>query len=764
MSFMTLKIAAPGVKLVQTRTLAMTNVVTSQLIRWREGLVEKLGGWAQFFGFPVLGPVRELWAWEDLNIQTHLAAAGDQGVSVITNNSIITPGPIYNVRTPTGLETTAGSASVLVDDVGSDASSYENVTLQVPYSVGGIVIYPNNYAITDIGSPDQYTIASTNLVTGAPLPAITSDTSGYLCTLTSTTSSYVITVVLANHGLSVGSNFSIVLPTTLGGVTLSGFYSVQTVEAAATASASAAYSSGSTFTVASAPSGVIPPGTLITDTTTGNPVGTFASISGTTITINEANPLHPVASGNALSFASGTFTIFAPNTATSNDTENYGNVALQLIQWVVATQTPPGGGWGDGGWGLGSWGESVPGSPVTGTTYLADDWCMANFGSILIMNPEDGPLFQWDPTIGIQSAQIIVPAPSKLHGFFIAMPEQMIVGYGASTQGVQDPMLVAWCDAGDFNTWIAGTTNQAGTYRLTRGSHIVGGLQGPLQGLLWTDVGLWLMQYIGYPDVWGFLEISQGCGLIAKKAAAVVGINVYWMSQDGFWMYGGGAAQRIPCDVWDVIKSNINTAFYRNIRAASNTTFDEITWYFPSTASTSGENDTYVKLNVLAGEWDYGSLAISEWIDQNVFGMPISAMPDGLGDGNSLVMQHEISPDANGQGLAYSFRTGYFQLSEAEDFVFADYVIPDFRWRLFNQANVISAEVQLTFFVNDWPDDPNNPPVAFGPYIVTNATQAVDIRCRGRYFSIEVAGNDIGSFMRLGGLKFRIAPDGRNPN
>jgi hypothetical protein len=760
---MTLKIAAPGVKLVQTRTLAMANIVASQLIRWREGLVEKLGGWAAFFGYPVLGPVRELWAWEDLNSQTHLAAAGDQGVSVITNNSVVTPGPLYNLRAPTSISSVAGSANFQVNDVGSDASAYEGVTLQVPYSVGGVAIYPGNYRISAVGSPDEYSIAVTNPTTGALLPAVTTDATGFLCTLTSTTSSTTITVTLANHGLAVGSNFSIVLPTTLGGVTLSGFYTVQSVQAAPTASASAAFTSGTTFTVASAPTGVVP-GSLITDTSTGLPVATFASISGTTITIRESGPLNPVASGNALSFASGTFTIFAPNTATSNDTENYGNVSIALVQWVVATQVPPGGGWGDGGWGLGSWGESPPAPPVTGTTLTAVDWCMANFGSTLIMNPENMPLFHWDPTIGILSAQLIVPGPSKVHGFFIAMPEQQIVAYGASTGGVQDPMLVAWCDAGNFNTWIASASNQAGTYRLTRGSRIVGALQGPLQGLIWTDVGLWLMQYIGYPDVWGFLEISQGCGLIAKKAAAVVGINVYWMAQDGFWIYGGGAAQRIPCDVWDVIKSNINTAFYRNIRAAANTPYDEITWYFPSTASTSGENDMYVRLNVLAGEWDYGSLAISEWIDQNVFGMPISAMPDGLGDGNSLIMQHEISNDANGQPLAYSYRTGYFQLSEGEDFVFCDYCIPDFKWRRFNQANVISAAVQLTMYVNDWPDDPNNPPIAIGPQTVTNATQAIDIRCRGRYFSIEIAGNDLGSFSRLGGLKFRIAPDGRNPN
>lgn len=760
MAFITLKLMAPGVKKVQTPTLVQATVVESNLIRWREGLPEKLGGWQMFFGYPIPGPIRDLWAWEDLNLATHLAAAGDQGVSVITNNSLSTIGPLYNTRNPTSIQSVAGSNIFAVNDVGSDATTYESITLQTPYSVGGVVLYPGNYQIVNVGSPDEYSIAAVSLSTGLPVLAATTDSAGTGASFTTTAGSPTVSVALANHGLSVGSNFSVVLSTSVGGIVLRGFYSIASVTAPATATASAAYTSGSTFAVSSAPAGPPVPGTLITDTTSGLPIGTFASIAGTTITINEANPLNHVASGDGLSFASGNFTFIAQSQAMSADTETYGNTTIQCIQWVVISQLPPGGGWGDGGWGLGAWGESTPPPPITGTYVTGDDWCMENFGSALVINPEDEPLFAWDPTIGIGNAQVIVPAPSIVHGFFIAMPQQMVVAFGASTQGVQDPMLVAWCDAGDYNTWLASPANQAGTYRLTRGSRIIGGLQGPLQCLLWTDVGLWLMQYIGYPDVWGFLEISRGCGLIAKKAAVVCGINVYWMSLDSFFVYSGGGATPMQCDVWDVLKYNLNLDYVRNIRAAANTIYNEVVWYYPSIASTSGENDSYIKFNVLTGEWDYGMLPVSEWIDSNVFTYPISAMPASAT--TSYVMQHEVSPDANGQPLQYRLKTGFFALNEAEDFVFCDYCIPDFKWRRYSQSPAISAQIELTFFVQNFPEDPNNPAVAIGPYTVTNQTDALDIRCRGRYFSVQVAGNDLGSFMRLGGLKFRIAPDGRN--
>jgi hypothetical protein len=704
MPFMTLKLIAPGVKAVQTPTQVMTAIVASNLIRWREGLPEKIGGWATFFNFPVPGYIRELWAWEDLDSVAHLAAAGDSGLNVLTGNSLQAVGPLYQVRHPTALQTTAGSPLVLVDDVGSNASTYENVTLQTPYSVGGIVIWQGNYPIVHVGSPDQYTI-------NVGQNAATTAASGVVPIFVTTVGSAVVTVTLPSSTgtppplLAPGSNFSVVLPTQVGGITLAGFYTVASIVSA------------------------------------------------------------------------GVFTIMAANQALTADSRNYGNIggAPQLIQWIVVTQQPPGGGWGDGPYGgfvpptsgTTSWGTAPAPPPITGTTVVATDWCMENFGSVLLANPEDNALFQWDPTVGLNNAQLVAPAPAIIHGMFVAMPEQMVVTYGASTQGVQDPMLVAWSDAGNFNTWLAGTANQAGTYRLSRGSRIVGGIQGPMQCMLWTDVGLWLMQYIGYPDVWGFLEISRGCGLIAKKAVCVVGTQVFWMSRDGFWVYAGGGAMRLQCDVWDILKNNLNLAFLRNIRCGANTGFDEVCWHCPSAASTNGENDIYVKFNVVTNEWDYGYQNVSEWIDQNVFGNPISAMPTApaaAGGNQSLIMQHEEVADANGQPLQYMLRTGYFQLMDGEEFIFCDYCIPDFKWKRFAQPGNVSAQIQLTFFVNDWPDDDLNPPIAIGPFTVNNRTQAVDIRCRGRYFSLQVAGNDLGSFMRLGGLKFRIAPDGRNPN
>jgi hypothetical protein len=129
---------------------------------------------------------------------------------------------------------------------------------------------------------------------------------------------------------------------------------------------------------------------------------------------------------------------------------------------------------------------------------------------------------------------------------------------------------------------------------------------------------------------------------------------------------------------------------------------------------------------------------------------------------NSSIMQMEMSQDANGQPINWMIQTGFFMLSDGEDKVFVDWMLPDFRWRRWQQPQSTSATVEMTLYTAEEPDDPVDRWVPYGPFVVTNATGAVEVRCRGRYFFAQIQGNDLGSFVRLGGIKFRAAPDGRN--
>lgn len=423
----------------------------------------------------------------------------------------------------------------------------------------------------------------------------------------------------------------------------------------------------------------------------------------------------------------------------------------EYVYYIGGGPLPMGTGYGIGGYGTGGYGTGGTPSANPGTPITATDWSLDNWGSILIANPFGGAIYAYDPLTNPPIAPVIPEAPVVNVGLFVAMPQRQIIAYGSTFNGIIDPLLVRWCDIENFFQWIALPTNQSGSYRLTRGSKIVGSIQGPQQSLLWTDVGLWSMQYIGQPYVYSFNEIGTGCGLIAQKAAGTIGGIVYWMGRSQFYMLSSNGIETVYCPIWDVIFQDLDTdaAALDKIRFAANSLFNEVSWYYPSSDG-GGDVDKYVKYNTFLKQWDYGTLTRTAWINQSVLGPPIGA------DATSYIYQHETSPDADGQPMNPSFRTGFFEMNEAQDKVFVDQVWPDMKWGYFDGTQ--NANVQITFYYADYPGDT---PRTSGPFTVTQTTKYVTPRFRARLMAIQIESDDIGSWWRCGGVRYRLAADGR---
>lgn len=400
-----------------------------------------------------------------------------------------------------------------------------------------------------------------------------------------------------------------------------------------------------------------------------------------------------------------------------------------------------------------------------------EDWSLDNWGENLLAAPVNGGIYQWVPGAGNPVATIIPEAPPVNDGFFVAMPQRQVVAWGSTFTGIQDPLLIRWCDVENYFSWAGTTTNQAGSYRIPKGSKIVGGIQGPQQGLIWTDLACWAMQYIGPPYVYSFNEIGTGCGLIDHKAAASMNGVIYWMSQSQFFRLSGSGVETIPCPVWDVIFQDLDTSNLNKIRIAPNSRFGEVSWFYP-TISNGGEVSHYVKYNIALNQWDFGALQRTAWINQSVLGAPIGStqLPGG---GNAYwLVQHETSANAvDASNEPYPmpsyFQTGYFALNEGDFLTFIDEFWPDAKWGYYdgevNGGAVYqspAAVLKLTFYVTNYPGDA---PIAYGPFTLEQSTQYVIPRLRGRLVSIKIENpsDQIGSFWRIGNMRYRFQPDGK---
>ena len=707
MAHSTLKLRA-GVDTNETPVLNEAGVSSCQLIRYRLsrlglGLIEKLGGWSKFYPTQLPSVTRSLHAWEDLDGDAWVAAGmetdttgsgylgvmvGSQGSNGITTGSglnLITPS--FNVANPVpGVAATAGSPLVTVTDGGlaTPVSTFDSVYFVTPVSVGGVVLF-GLYSVYAVLTSTSYQVVATNVLQ-QPLPATSSGSPGTLPAFTSVANSPSIAVLFANHGETVGSTFTILLPQTVGGIVLYGDYIVTSVTGA------------------------------------------------------------------------NNFTFLAAGSAVSNATVTMNGDLMNLVYNLGGAVGYAPAGYGESGYGEGGYGIGGGAPVIGGTTCNASDWSLGNWGATLLACPESAVvggvsmsgIYEWQPDTSSNIAAIIPQAPPVNDGFFVAMPQRQIVAWGSTFTGIQDRLLVRWCDIENYNAWVATVTNQAGSYRIPTGSRIVGGIQGPQQGLLWTDIGIWSMQYIGQPYVYSFNEIGTGCGLIARKAAASLNGVVFWMGPAQFYRLDANGVNPINCPVWDVVFQNLNLIHLGSIRVAVNSLFNEISWFYPSTSS-SGYNDSYVKYNVVLDAWDFGLLDRSAWINQSVVGPPLGAAASTL-----YLYQHEISPDADGQALISNFTTGFFSLSDADVKIFIDEVWPDMKWGAYSGPQ--NATVNLTFGVSDFP---GQTPTNIGPFSFTSASTYVSPRLRGRLLQLTIGSSDIGSFWRLGGMRYRGAPDGR---
>ena len=649
---------------------------------------------------------------------------------------------------PVSFTTATGSAVVLIDDVGSGLDAFDVVDIKTQVSVGGLVLF-GLYQVTPI-TTDQYSIVARDVLGNFAYATSTVANGGAVPAFTFTTGSGNVKVTLNNHGLLAGDTFPILLQTVAGSVSLQGNYTVQSLDTGSPTNAfNINASSAATTTATLTASGTGSVATLTHSNTYMAPVGSTIVVAG--VTPAGYNGTHTVTASSAgsVSFASATTgaQTVAGTILVSVAKENGGNASVTFYNGFgpAAANT----GYGVGGYGTGGYGSGVVGVSSTATAITAVDWSLDNWGETLIASPLDGPIYEWSPSANNPVATVISQAPQVNEGCFVAMPQRQIIAYGSTFNGVKDPLLVRWCDVANYNAWVGLITNQAGSYRIPKGSKIIQGIQGPQQGLLWTDLAVWAMQYVGPPFVYQFNEIGTGCGLIGRRAAASVNGIVYWMGQSQFFRLAGSGVEPIRCPVWDVIFQDLDTTNLDKIRVAPNSRFGEISWFYP-TYGNGGEVSHYVKYNFLLDQWDFGELARTAWINESVLGPPIGAAP------NQLIYQHETSPDADGQPMVSSFQTGYFVLTEANVKMFIDQIWPDMKWGYYGGAQ--SAQVRLTFYVTDYP---GQTPLQYGPYTMTQATTFITPRFRGRLVSIKMESSDIGSFWRIGNMRYRYQEDGK---
>ncbi len=452
--------------------------------------------------------------------------------------------------------------------------------------------------------------------------------------------------------------------------------------------------------------------------------------------------------------------------ATTSDSGNGGSSVVGAYQINTGLNTTIiGTGWGAGTWSRGTWGS---GASLTVSGQTLRIWSHDNFGEDLIINVRDGDIFYWDKSSGTSSRAVELAslagsnkAPTVAKQVIVSDRDRHVIAFGCDSElepGVQDPLLIRFSDQENILEWQSLVTNTAGDLRIGSGSKIITAVETRQQVLVFTDVSLHAMQFLGPPFTFGINSISENITIASPLSAIAVEDNVFWMGAEEFYAYGG-AVQRLPCSVRDYVFTNINNNQLEKVTAGLNTAFSEVTWFYPS--ATSSENDSYVTYNYDQKIWYYGLMSRTCWLDRGVNVDPIAASTD-----HYLYFQ-EIGFD-DGSTSPASAITSYIEssqmdLGDGEQFAFMRRLIPDLTFR---NSTASTPQATMTLKVRNFPggnylssDESSVAKTASIP--VEQFTEQVFVRLRGRSFAFRIESEDTGVSWRLGSPRVDIRPDGR---
>lgn len=418
-------------------------------------------------------------------------------------------------------------------------------------------------------------------------------------------------------------------------------------------------------------------------------------------------------------------------------------------------------------------------------------WSQANFGQELLFNPRGGSLYKWNPgssTPNYSRGTIVIGSyvPTLINSIMVSDATRITIAFGCNDIGGTDldRMLIRWSAQENYTDWLPTALNQAGGYRLSHGSYIVGAMQTRQEILVWTDAALYSMQYLGPPNVYGFTLLADNISITSPNAMATASGVTYWMGIDKFYVYSG-RVETLPCAVRTYVYNDINLEQAFQFFASTNEGFSEIWWFYCSVSGADGTGtpsnpnttiDRYVIFNYLDRVWYYGKLGRTAWIDSSINQYPIAATYEQRLVNHENGLNDATNP-LNPQPISCYVQSSDFDIGDGHNYGFVWQIVPDVTF----DGSVVAGSaqqpasypsVQFTvlprrnpgadYGTSDTPDVTSTQNYSQrNTYNVQQFTQVLNARLRGRQMSFKVSSNTLGTQWQLGTPRLNVRPDGR---
>ncbi len=512
----------------------------------------------------------------------------------------------------------------------------------------------------------------------------------------------------------------------------------------------------------------------VTDTAHGAVVGDFVTYSGastigasnvTAAVLNQEYQIVTVVNANS-------YTITLTVTSDTTSAGGGGAAVVAAYQINVGLDTSAlGDGFGTGPWGHGTWGEGTGSFTTTDQLRL---WTEDNFGEDLLFNPRNGGVYYKDMSGSVATRGVNITSlsgasnpPIIARQVLVSDNDRHILVFATNTLGTstQDPLLIRWSDTESLIQWTPDTTNTAGSLTINAGSQFLKAVETTTETLVFTDITLHSLRFIGAPYTFGQTRIGTNVQLIGPNAVVSTGSITFWMATGPLFQMYDGVVRDMPCTVRTYIAEILNTAQSEKITAGINRQFHEVLWLLP--VNGSSELNFYVICNyenpadLLWYYGDYNGAGRTTWLDAWFETTPLAASPDGY--------IYSMETGATDQSatpatiLDSYLRSSVFELGNGENFMLVSRTIPDVN---FTGSTATTPTVTLTFEKRDYPGSefvagPDNTVALTVTGPPAQYTAKVDRRFRARSVQFGIESTTIGTLWQLGVPRIYANPDGQ---
>lgn len=326
-------------------------------------------------------------------------------------------------------------------------------------------------------------------------------------------------------------------------------------------------------------------------------------------------------------------------------------------------------------------------------------WTHDNYGQDLLIAPRGGQIYYWANNTATFPAAVPLAdlagdagydaseVPVKTNQVLVSDVSRFVIALGSQpwNESDFDPLLVRWSGQENPYEWVPATTNQSGQQRLSVGSYIMCGLNSRQEILIWTDSGLYSMQYIGPPFVWKFTLMGDNTSIMSPNASIIINNVAFWMGTEKFYFYNG-RVDTLECTIRKYIFEDLNFDQRFQIVCGSNEAYNEVWWFYVSNdevrraiaESRDPTVDKYVVYNHLEKIWYYGTLSRTAWLDSGIQSSPLAAVGD---TSTGRLVLHEVGVDdqetSSSRPIAAYIESSDIDIDDGFNFGFVRRLLPD---------------------------------------------------------------------------------------